>query len=287
MRTVERPEDIQTISEQWRAGGLRVGLVPTMGALHEGHISLIRAARDECDRVAASVFVNPTQFGRGEDFDTYVRPFERDAALLEEEGCDVLFAPSVEDMYGGTSLDLSPSGERVYVEAGRLGEVWEGETRPGHMRGVATVVAMLLNIARPHRAYFGEKDYQQLKLIERMARDLFFGVEIVACPTVRDPDGLALSSRNVNLAPGEREAALALSRALRAVLDLAAAGERDAGALVAAMKRVCESQSLIELRYAAVVDAETLAPLETLRRPARALISANVGETHLIDNVEL
>ncbi|HET9928012.1 MAG TPA: pantoate--beta-alanine ligase, partial [Rubrobacter sp.] len=204
MQTVERPEDIRAISEQWRAGGLSVGLVPTMGALHEGHLSLIRTARDECDRVVASIFVNPTQFGRGEDFDTYARPFERDAALLEEEGCDVIFAPGVEDMYGGTSLDLSPSGQRIYVEAGWLGEVWEGETRPGHMRGVATVVAMLLNIARPHRAYFGEKDYQQLKLIERMVQDLFFGVEIVACPTVRDPDGLAISSRNVNLTTEER-----------------------------------------------------------------------------------
>jgi pantoate--beta-alanine ligase len=287
LQTVERPEDMRAISEQWRAGRLSVGLVPTMGALHEGHLSLIRTARDECDRVVASIFVNPTQFGRGEDFDTYARPFERDAALLEEEGCDVIFAPGVEDMYGGTSLDLSPSGQRIYVEAGWLGEVWEGETRPGHMRGVATVVAMLLNIARPHRAYFGEKDYQQLKLIERMVRDLFFGVEIVACPTVRDPDGLAISSRNVNLTTEEREAALTLSRALQAAGDLAAAGERDAGALVAAMERVCESQPLVELRYAGVVDAETLAPLQTLGRPTRALISANVGKIHLIDNVEL
>ena len=172
------------------------------GRAARGTLSLIRTARDECDRVVASIFVNPTQFGRGEDFDTYARPFERDAALLEQEGCDVIFAPGVEDMYGGTSLDLSPSGQAYsYVEAGWLGEVWEGETRPGHMRGVATVVAMLLNIARPHRAYFGEKDYQQLKLIERMVRDLFFGVEIVACPTVRDPDGLSRSAAATSTSP--------------------------------------------------------------------------------------
>jgi len=287
MRILERPKEMRSAVEEWRAGGLTVGLVPTMGALHGGHLSLIRAARDGCDRVAASIFVNPTQFGRGEDYDTYARPFERDVSLLEEEGCDVLFAPGVEAMYGGTSLELSPDGERVYVEAGWLGGVWEGEARPGHMRGVATVVAMLFNIARPHRAYFGEKDYQQLKLIERMERDLFFGVEIVACPTERDPDGLAISSRNANLRPQEREAALALPHALRAAQDLAASGEHDAGTLVAAMKRVCEDEPLVELRYAAVVDTETLAPLETVEKPARALISANVGGTHLIDNVAL
>jgi pantoate--beta-alanine ligase len=287
MRVVERPDEMQAVADEWRAGGLTVGLVPTMGALHEGHLSLMRAARDECDRVAASIFVNPTQFGQGEDYDTYARPFERDASLLEQEGCDLIFAPGVEDMYSGASLDLSPDGERVYVEPARLGGIWEGEARPGHMRGVATVVAMLLNIARPHRAYFGEKDYQQLKLIERMAQDLFFGVEIVPCPTKREPDGLAISSRNANLSPQEREAALALSRALRVALDLAAAGERDAVRLVAEMRRVCEDQTLVDLRYAAVVDAETLAPLQTVDGSARALISANVGATHLIDNAAL
>jgi len=287
MRILEHPEEMQAVADEWRAGGLRVGLVPTMGALHEGHLSLVRAARDDCDRVAASIFVNPTQFGQGEDYYTYARPFERDVSLLEEEGCDLIFAPSVEDMYGGTTLDLSPDGERIYVEAGGLGEIWEGETRPGHMRGVATVVAMLLNIARPHRAYFGEKDYQQLKLIQRMVQNLFFGVEIVGCPTKRDPDGLAISSRNANLSAEERKAALVLPRALRTALDLAEAGERDAGRLVAEMKRACEDQALVQLHYAAVVNAETLASLQTIDGPARALISANVGATHLIDNMAL
>ncbi len=228
MQLVEKPEEMQALSERWRAEGNRIGFVPTLGALHEGHLSLIRAARSQCERLVVSIFVNPTQFRTGEDFDTYSRPFEPDSELLREEGCDALFAPSVEDVYGKGSPDLSPSGERVHVEPGRLGEIWEGESRPGHMRGVATVVAMLFNIVRPHRAYFGEKDYQQLKVVEWLARNLFFGVEVIPCPTVREPDGLALSSRNVNLTPEEREAAPAIYRALRAAADLARGGEHDA-----------------------------------------------------------
>jgi pantoate--beta-alanine ligase len=283
VRILEKPDEMRNLSEEWRAEGLTVGFVATMGALHEGHLSLMRRAHEECDRLVVSIFVNPTQFAAGEDYDTYARPFERDAALLREEGCDALFAPSVEAMYGETSLELSPSGGRVYVEAAGLGDVWEGATRPGHMRGVATIVAMLLNIVRAHRAYFGEKDYQQLKVIERMVRDLFFGVEIIPCPTIRELDGLALSSRNINLSPEEREAALALSRALRAAQDA-----RDPQSAVSEIKRICEAEPLVVLRYAAVVDAETLAPLEKSGpRPARALISADVGTTHLIDNAPL
>lgn len=288
MRILENPEGMRDLSESWRAEGLTVGLVPTMGALHEGHLSLIRRARAACDRVAVSIFVNPTQFGRGEDFETYSRPFERDSALLREEGCDVIFAPTVETMYGGSSLELSPSGERVYVEAGGLGESWEGEARPGHMRGVATVVAMLFNIARPHRAYFGEKDYQQLKVIERLVRNLFFGIEIVPCPTVREPDGLAMSSRNVNLSPEERRAAAVLQRALSAAADLKQRGESGAANLAAAMREVYETEPLVNVQYAAVVDADTLAALESLdESPARAIIAARVGETRLIDNMKL
>lgn len=283
MRVFEKPEEMRDLSEAWRAEGLTVGFVATMGALHAGHLSLMQRARRENDRLVVSIFVNPTQFAGGEDYDTYARPFERDTALLSEEGCDALFAPSVETMYGGSSLKLSPSGERLYVEAGGLGETWEGAARPGHMRGVATVVAMLFNIVRPHRAYFGQKDFQQLKVIERMVRDLFFGVEIVPCSTVREPDGLAMSSRNVNLSPAERAAALALSRALRAAKD-----HRDPKSAVAAMERICEAEELVRLRYAAVVDADTLAPLETFGAgEARALISADVGSTHLIDNALL
>ena len=287
MRILEQPTDVRTLSEEWRAEGLTVGFVATMGALHAGHLSLMQRARRECDRLVVSIFVNPTQFAGGEDYDTYARPFEQDAALLREEGCDALFAPSVEAMYGGSSLELSPSGGRIYVEAAGLGDVWEGEARPGHMRGVATIVAMLLNIVRAHRAYFGEKDYQQLKVIERMVRDLFFGVEIVPCPTIREPGGLALSSRNSNLSPEEREAALTLSQALRAAEESAKAGQTPNEA-VSAMEKVCTSQPMVRLRYAAVVDAETLASLEAFGAgPARALISADVGATHLIDNAPL
>ncbi len=288
MKLLENPEAMRNLSENWRSEGLVVGLVPTMGALHEGHLSLIRRARAACDRVVVSIFVNPTQFGRGEDFETYSRPFERDSALLREEGCDVIFAPTVETMYGGSSLDLSPSGERVYVEAGGLGEIWEGEARPGHMRGVATVVTMLLNIARPHRAYFGEKDYQQLKVIERLVRNLFFGIEIVPCPTVREPDGLAMSSRNVNLSPEERRAATVLQRALSAAANLKQQGESSVADLVAAMREVYDTEPLVSVQYAAVVNADTLAPLNSLEGgPARAIIAARVGETRLIDNIKL
>lgn len=288
MRVLERPEDMGALCEEWRREGLRIGLVPTMGALHEGHLSLIRAARDECDRLVVSIFVNPTQFGSGEDFGTYARPFERDLALLEREGCDALFAPSVEEMYGGEAPELSPSGGRVYVEPGALGELWEGAARHGHLRGVATIVTMLLNIVRPQRAYFGEKDYQQLKVVERLSRDLFLGSRIVGCPTVREPDGLAMSSRNANLSPEERRAATALYRALRAAAELRTEDERDAGKLTAAMREVYERESLVTVQYAAIVDAETLTPLEGIEgRPARAIIAAHLGETRLIDNLEL
>lgn len=257
MRVVETPQEMRALSEGWRASGEEVGLVPTMGALHEGHLSLVRRARSECGRVVVSVFVNPTQFGRGEDFETYPRRLQRDRALLDAEGVDAVFSPTVEAMYGEKSPDLG-SGERVSVDPGRLGTLWEGEVRPGHFRGVATVVAMLFHATLPHRAYFGEKDYQQLKVIQKMARELLLGVEVVGCPTVRDPDGLA----------GE--------------------GERSVGALERAMREVCEKEHLVELQYAAVVDPESLRPLEEMKGgPARAIIAARVGGTHLIDNAEV
>lgn len=281
------PREVRELSRRWRGEGAVVGLVPTMGALHEGHLSLVRRAREECGRVIVSVFVNPTQFGEGEDFERYPRDLEGDRRLLAEAGCDAVFAPAVEDMYGGGTTDLA-SGERIFVEAGRLGELWEGEERPGHFRGVCTVVAMLFNAAEPHRAYFGEKDYQQLKVIQKMARDLLFGVEIVPCPTVREPDGLALSSRNAYLSPQERRAARALWRALEAAAGEARGGVRDARRLERAMEEVCRAEPLVRLQYAAVVDAETLQRLGELGdRPARALIAARVGETRLIDNAAL
>lgn len=285
---VRRPDDIRALSHEWRAAGETVGLAPTMGALHKGHISLVERAREECGKVMVSVFVNPAQFGEGEDFDTYPRDLERDRNLLSEAGCDAVFAPGVEEMYGGGSTDLS-SGERTFVEAGRLGEVFEGEDRPGHFRGVSTVVTMLFNATVPQRAYFGEKDFQQLKVIEKMACELHMGIEIVGCPTVREDDGLAMSSRNANLDRKEREAATIFHRSLKAGAKLAESGEIDANVLIRGMREVCGREPLVSLQYLAIVDAETLEPLETLdgRRPARALVAACVGSVRLIDNIAL
>ena len=287
MEVLKAPEEMRRLCRGWRREGRSIGLVPTMGALHEGHLALARAARQENERFVASIFVNPTQFENPEDFARYTRPLERDLELLHGVGCDAVFAPPVEAMYGGWESE----GERpslTFVEVEKLGEVLEGEARPGHFRGVATVVTKLFGIAGPDRAYFGEKDYQQLKLIEQMVRDLSLEVEIVPCPIVREPDGLALSSRNVRLSPREREAALALSRALRAGAALAKEGERGAAKITAKMRSICEAETLVEVKYVAVVHAGTLEPVTVLDdSPARALVSADVGDTHLIDNAPL
>jgi pantoate--beta-alanine ligase len=287
MLMLEIPKEMRAVSETWRGSGQEIGFVPTMGALHEGHLSLVRKAQEESDRVVASIFVNPTQFGANEDFDTYPRQLRRDRERLEEIGCNALFVPSVEAMYGTRSLN-SDSEERTLVEVGRIGHVWEGLERPGHFRGVATVVAMLLHAVLPHRAYFGEKDYQQLKVVQNMAHDLLFGVEIVGCPTVRESDGLAMSSRNAYLSEEEHKAATTLYQALTAAVELARQGERDASVLESKMQGICDTEPLVELQYAAVVNAETLTPLERLDgRPARVIVAGQVGTTHLIDNVEL
>ncbi len=256
-----------------------LGLVPTMGALHEGHLSLIRRARQDCPTVAISIFVNPAQFGPHEDFDRYPRPIERDLALAEEAGVDLVFHPSVEVMY--------PPGFATYVEVGPPALRWEGERRPGHFRGVATVVTKLFTITTPQRAYFGEKDYQQLQVVRRLVADLNLPVEIIGCPIVREPDGLALSSRNVYLTPTERPHATALWRALEAGRRLAAAGERDAGRLQAAMEAVLAATPGVRIDYVAVVDAATLEPVARLERPTRALIAAYLGSVRLIDNAPL
>jgi pantoate--beta-alanine ligase len=287
MEVLNTPEEMRRLCRGWSREGRSIGLVPTMGALHEGHLTLARAARKENERFVASIFVNPTQFENQEDFARYARPFERDLELVHEVGCDAVFAPSPEAMYGGEeSGDERPS--LTFVEIEKLGEVFEGKARPGHFRGVATIVAKLFGIVGPDRAYFGEKDYQQLKIIEQMVRDLFLDVEIISCPTVREADGLAMSSRNVRLSPEEREAALTLSRALRVGVALAEKGERDAARITAEMQSVCEAEPLVEVKYVAVVHAETLEPLAVLDgSPARALVSADVGSTHLIDNVSL
>lgn len=255
-----------------------LGFVPTMGYLHEGHLALVRRARRENASVAVSIFVNPTQFGPHEDYRRYPRDLERDLALLGREGVDLVFTPSPEEMY--------PAGFQTWVEPGPLARPLEGACRPGHFRGVCTVVLKLFNLFRPERAYFGEKDAQQLRVVRRMALDLDTGVEVVPVATVREPDGLALSSRNVYLSPPERRAATALYRALEAARSLYEAGERDAEALREAMRAVLRAEPLIaRVDYVSVADAETLEELQRVDRPALLSLAARIGQTRLIDNL--
>jgi pantoate--beta-alanine ligase len=264
-----------------RREGKTVGLVPTMGALHRGHLSLVDAARERTDIVAVSIFVNPTQFAPGEDFDSYPRRVDEDVAMLGAQGVDLVFTPSVETMYDGEPI--------VTVNPGALANRWEGEVRPGHLTGVATVVTKLFSIVRPDLAFFGEKDFQQLALIKRMARDLDLGVGVVGCPTVRDADGLALSSRNAYLSAEDRDHALAFSQALEAAAQALAWGERDGATLDFIMREASAARApgALTLDYAAIVDPDTLEPIATVDRPARALIAGRVGKTRLIDNCRL
>jgi pantoate--beta-alanine ligase len=251
-----------------------------MGAFHDGHVSLMRRARDERGVVVVSIFVNPLQFGPGEDLNRYPRDEDRDLAMAKEVGVDVVFAPSVEEMY--------PDGHpEVTVDPGPIGERLEGARRPGHFRGVATVVAKLFDVVGPSTAYFGEKDAQQLAMIRRMVRDLSLPVEVVGCPTVREPDGMAMSSRNAYLTREQREAAGCLFLALSEAAEMARGGERDAATLVAAMAREIGATPEARLDDAAVVDEETFQEVGTIAGPARALVAARFGDTRLIDNLLL
>jgi pantoate--beta-alanine ligase len=272
-------EEVHSVLRRPRLEGRTVGLVPTMGALHVGHLSLVQASRGRCDLTVVSVFVNPTQFGEGEDFESYPRDLEADSGLLEEAGVDVLFAPTVPVMY--------PPGATTRVDPGPIGEVWCGASRPGHFVGVATVVTKLLDIVAPDVAFFGEKDYQQLRVIERVVRDLDIGTHIVGCPIVREPDGLALSSRNRYLTREQRAHALVLPRALMRARDKAAEGETDAAALQAGLVATISAEPGVELDYAAVVDAQTLECVTVVTRESRALVAARVGSARLIDNVAI
>ncbi|TMK66251.1 MAG: pantoate--beta-alanine ligase [Actinobacteria bacterium] len=263
-----------------RSAGRTVGFVPTMGAFHDGHVSLMRRARDERDAVVVSIFVNPLQFGPGEDLSRYPRDEERDLSMAGELGVDVVFAPNIQEMY--------PAGEpAVSVDPGPLGDRLEGAVRPGHFRGVATVVAKLFEVVGPSTAYFGEKDAQQLAVIRHMVRDLSFPIDVVGCPTVRELDGLAMSSRNAYLSPVQREAAGCLFLALSEAAEMARGGERDAARLVAAMAREIGATPEARIDYAAVVDEERFEEVGTISGPARALVAAKFGETHLIDNLLL
>jgi pantoate--beta-alanine ligase len=250
-----------------------------MGALHVGHVSLIERARLECQYVAVSIFVNPTQFGPTEDFNRYPRPREADLQICRDAGADLVFYPTVETMY--------PAGHRTIVEVQGLSDILEGAIRPGHFRGVATVVAKLFAIVLPDRAYFGQKDFQQQTLIRVMTRELNLPTEVVTCPTIRDPDGLALSSRNAYLSPSERQAGLCLSSALRSAERLAAEGERNIKRLQAAMQHEIEMTPGVKLEYAVVVHPETLCELDAAEREMVALVAARVGTTRLIDNLIL
>ncbi|HSQ22556.1 MAG TPA: pantoate--beta-alanine ligase [Coriobacteriia bacterium] len=280
MESLVSKDEVRRAVAEARAVGQRIALVPTMGALHEGHLSLVRAARERAEYVVVSVFVNPTQFGPGEDFEAYPRDLEGDLELLEAEGVALVFAPATATMYA--------PGATVTVDPGPLGDVLEGATRPTHFRGVCTVVAKLFGIVEPDLAFFGEKDFQQLAIVRAMVSDLDLPVRVVGCPTIREPDGLAMSSRNVYLSPDERTAATVLYRALRAAEALALAGERDARALVEVMRAEIATEPLVVPDYAEVADAVTLAPLEALgASPARALVAARLGSTRLIDNLAL
>jgi pantoate--beta-alanine ligase len=259
--------------------GAPVGFVPTMGALHEGHASLVRRARSESRTVVASVFVNPTQFGPNEDFSRYPRTEEADLTMLEELGVDLAFLPSVEAIY--------PPGATTFVDVGPLGLVLEGAARPGHFRGVATVVNILFNLVAPQRAYFGQKDGQQAVVVQRMTSDLGLPIEIVVCPTVREEDGLALSSRNRYLREDERAQAVTLSRALLAAEAALRAGERSGDALRDRMSAVLAGQSLCKTDYVSVADAETLEELTTVDRPALASLAVQFPSARLIDCLPL
>jgi len=270
-------QELRGLLAPWRAAGERIAFVPTMGALHEGHLALVRRGRELAGRVVASIFVNPTQFGPSEDFSRYPRPVERDCALLEEVGCDAVYLPKVEEIY--------PPGSATWVTVEGPSEGLEGDSRPGHFRGVATVVAKLFHLVSPELAIFGEKDAQQLAVIRRMVRDLCFQVEIVGHPIVREADGLALSSRNVYLDTQQRQDALVLQKALRRAEAAIAGGERDAARLLTLVRG--ELASAGETDYVGLVDAESFAPIDVLERNAVLPIVVRFGSTRLLDNLQI
>ncbi|MGH9184640.1 MAG: pantoate--beta-alanine ligase [Acidimicrobiales bacterium] len=277
MKTVTTIAEIRHLLDQARAADLIVGLVPTMGYLHRGHVSLMNRAAAECDYRAATLFVNPLQFGVGEDLTSYPRALDRDTALAESAGIDTLFVPSVEEMY--------PEPARTTVTVAELTQTLEGRSRPTHFDGVATVVAKLFAIAGPCRAYFGEKDWQQLVVVRRIVADLSFPVEVVGCPTVREPDGLAMSSRNSYLTPEERAVAPVLHRALRAGAEAVERGETDPGAVRRLMAEMIEQEPSANLDYVDVVEGGTLQPIDPLDGEVRLLGAARFGRARLIDNL--
>ena len=279
MKICNRIEQMRFASRTARRQGNRLGLVPTMGALHEGHLSLVRAAKNRSDVVVVSIFVNPTQFGPNEDFSKYPRTFERDCELLEKEGVDLVFAPTVNEMY--------PDGAVTYVTVEGMSERLCGKSRPGHFRGVTTVVSKLFNIVEPDLAFFGQKDAAQAAIIKRMVRDLNLPVEIVVCPIVREAGGLAMSSRNAYLDARQRKSALVLSRSLEAVKQAFDQGERNPATLAAAGRAIFSQEPSVRLDYFELVNPETLEPVTQLSGEVLVAIAAYVGTTRLIDNLVL
>ncbi|MGC2162146.1 MAG: pantoate--beta-alanine ligase [Silvibacterium sp.] len=280
MQIVKTIPETRSILRDVRRRGLTVGLVPTMGALHAGHLSLVRAARAACGMVVVSIFVNPTQFGPHEDFAKYPRTFEADCAALEREGVELVFAPRAEEMYPhGAGKDAG-----TFVDVEGVSERLDGASRPGHFRGVATVVAKLFHIVQPGRAFFGQKDAAQAAVLRKMVRDLNFPVELVVCPIVREPDGLAMSSRNRYLSAEERGQALVLSRAMQAAEQCAANGEHSAAALLEAARNVLNQEPQVRVDYCQVVDPDTLEDVSDIRSGALVAVAAFVGMTRLIDN---
>jgi len=280
VRIFSKPSRVSEEIKKLKREGKRIGFVPTMGYLHEGHLSLVRCAKRENDIVVVSIFVNPTQFGPNEDYNRYPRDLERDINLLKKEDVDIVFAPSVEDMY--------PEGYSTYVEETELSRLWEGEFRPGHFRGVCTVVVKLFNIVKPDRAYFGEKDYQQLKVIQKIVKDLNMDIEVVGCPIVREGDGLAMSSRNTYLSPEEREQATAIYKSFLYAEKLIREGLRNPRELEEKIKEFLKRFPLIErIDYVAVVNPETLEPAEEIRGGERILVAVRMPSARLIDNWEI
>jgi len=277
MEIVRRVHSMREITRQARARGHRVGFVPTMGSLHDGHMSLVRRVKEMSGLVVVSIFVNPTQFGRGEDYETYPRNLTGDTDRCVAEGVDVVFVPEAEEMYAADAC--------TWVEIEGLSARLEGASRPGHFRGVATVVLKLLNIVKPHVVAFGQKDAQQAVILERMARDLLFDTEILVLPIVRDDDGVALSSRNVRLSPAERRAAQAIPRALKAAEAAIEQGERDAATVVKAVRELLEAEPILRVDYVELVDTARLQPVALLGGEVLLAVAVYSGKTRLIDNV--
>lgn len=277
MQVIKKIKEMQAYSDETRARGKIIGFVPTMGYLHEGHLSLVRAAKKDCDVVIVSIFVNPTQFGPNEDYNEYLRDFEHDSALLEKEKADILFYPSVDEMY--------PEEQLTLVKIDKIAEHLCGISRPTHFQGVATVVSKLFNIAKPRKAYFGQKDYQQCLVIKKMAKDLDFDIDIVTCPTVREKDGIAMSSRNKYLSHEERKSALSLNRSLVMAKKMIENGENDIEKIKRGIKEIIEKEKSAKIDYIEVLNSKNLEKIKKIKGNVIVALAVFIGKTRLIDNM--